>query len=154
VEGSVAIEVFVPFEFPGRTPPVTVVRSTLIVSSIQTLRARGFFDAYLKNVDATRSSPWLPARGRPSITPWTALARAHRIRAVSWDGGDVAVFKLGPKEARFDWIGIPYASVPYYVTSLGGFLRSLAELFATKAYTRLVTGHSSQTSVSYRISWA
>ena len=96
---------------------------------------------------------WARASAVHGVTPPCLEIFKTSARAVSWDGGDVAVFKLGPKEARFDWIGIPYASVPYYVTSLGGFLRSLAELFATKAYTRLVTGHSSQTSVSYRLSW-
>jgi hypothetical protein len=61
--------------------------------------------------------------------------------------------KLGPKDARLDWVGIPYAAVPYYVTSWGGFLRALIQLFCTKAYTRLVPEHSSPAAVSYRISW-
>ena len=62
--------------------------------------------------------------------------------------------KLGPKEARLDWVGIPYAAVPYYVTSFGGFLRALLQLFCTKAYTRIVPEHSSPMTVSYRLSWA
>ena len=88
------------------------------------------------------------------VTPWTALARAHRLRELSWQGSDVAVWKLGPKDARFDWVGMPYAEIPYYVTSLGGFLRGLIQLFSTKAYTKLVPERASPTSVSYRISWA
>jgi hypothetical protein len=88
------------------------------------------------------------------VTPWTALGRAHRLRETTWKGSDIAVMKLGPKEARLDWVGIPYAEVPYYVTSLGGFLRALIQLFCSKAYTRPVPEHSSAVAVSYRISWA
>jgi hypothetical protein len=88
------------------------------------------------------------------VTPWTALARAQRIRELSWQGSDVAVWKLGPKDARFDWVGMPYASVPYYVTSLGGFLRGLIQLFSTEAYTKTVPERCTPAAVSYRISWA
>jgi hypothetical protein len=88
------------------------------------------------------------------VTPWTALSRAHRLRELSWKGSDVAVWKLGPKDARFDWVGIPYAASPYYVTSLGGFLRGLIQLFSTKAYTKVVREKCSPTAVSYRLSWA
>jgi hypothetical protein len=88
------------------------------------------------------------------VTPWTALARTHRLLVDTWDGSDVSVTKLGPKDARFDWVAIPYASIPYYVTSFGGFLRSLVTLFSSKASTRLVHERSSATVISYRLSWA
>jgi hypothetical protein len=87
------------------------------------------------------------------VTPWTALGRAHRLRELTWKGSDVAVMKLGPKEARVDWVGIPCAAVPYYVTSLGGFLRALIQLFSSKAYARPVREECSASAVSYRISW-
>jgi hypothetical protein len=86
-------------------------------------------------------------------TAWSALARAHRLRELSWKGSDLTVLKLGPKEARLDWVGIPYATVPYYVTSFGGFLRGLIQLFCSRAYTKHVPERSSETTVSYRISW-
>lgn len=88
------------------------------------------------------------------VTPWAALSHAHRLRELSWKGSDVAVWKIGPKDARFDWVAIPYAAVPYYVTSLGGFLRELIQLFATKAYTKVVPDRCSAMSVSYRLAWA
>ncbi len=202
---GLAAEVFLPFEAHGRvTHGATHVRSTLIVSSIQTLRTHGMFDAYLANLDATHrdallsliAGAWAPIElglahyraaqrlgldtstiesigaevgervnksalavvvkmsRQAGVTPWTALGRAHRLRELTWRGSDLAIWKLGPKDARLDWVGIPYAAVPYYVTSYGGFLRALLQLFCTKAYTRLVPEHSSPVSVSYRISWA
>jgi hypothetical protein len=87
------------------------------------------------------------------VNPWTALARAHRLRENTWKGSDCAVLKLGPKEARFDWVGLPYAAVPYYVTAFGGFLRGIMCLFSKTAYTRVVPERCSPTSISYRISW-
>jgi hypothetical protein len=200
----VPLEPFVPFEHPGRTPPATHVRSTLIVSSMQAFRARGLFDAYSARLSVESrnelmsliAGTWIPielgfahyraADGlaldsktidgiggevgerinktmlslvvklskQTGVTPWTALGRAQRIRELSWQGSDVAVWKLGPKDARFDWVGMPYADIPYYVTSLGGFLRGLIQLFSTKAYTKTVPERCTPTAVSYRISWA
>ncbi|HEY2515428.1 MAG TPA: hypothetical protein VGI39_31385 [Polyangiaceae bacterium] len=41
-------EVLVPLSVPrGTVPPVTLVRSTLLVSSLRSIRARGHFDRYL-----------------------------------------------------------------------------------------------------------
>jgi hypothetical protein len=202
---ALAIEILVPFETThGRHPEATHVRSTLIVSSMQALRARGLLDAYVSHLDPVHrddllsliAGTWIPigiglahyraaqqldldsamieAIGaevgerinksvlsvvvkmskQAGVTPWTALGRAHRLRELTWKGSDLAVMKLGPKEARLDWTGIPYAGIPYYVTSFGGFLRALVQLFCSKAYTRFVPEHSSAVAVSYRISWA
>ena len=197
-------EVFVPYESSaGRVPLATHVRSTLIVSSLQTLRNRGLFERYLTHVDPPRrdelvhliAGTWVPidlglAHYRAAdklgldstlidaigaevgerinksslslvvrmskeagVTPWTALARAHRLRELTWKGSDLLITKLGPKDARFDWGGLPYAVIPYFCTSFGGFLRGLIQLFCTKAYTRSVPERMTPTFISYRISW-
>jgi hypothetical protein len=200
---GLAAEVYVPFEHPGKAPMATAVRSTLIVSSIQTLRSHGLFDAYVSRIDPEKresllsliAGTWAPidlgdahyraadrlgldartidgfgaeVAGRSNrsvfslvlklsresgVTPWTAFQRAHRLRELTWQGSDVAIYKLGPKEARFDWHGIPYAAHPYYVASFGGFLRGLTGLFSRTVYTHLVPRGSNATSISYRISW-
>jgi hypothetical protein len=87
------------------------------------------------------------------VTPWSALTSCHRVTDVNWKGSDVTVVKLGPKDARYEWVGQPCAEVPYFVTSFGGFLRSLASLFCTRAYTRPVPERCTASSVSYRLSW-
>jgi hypothetical protein len=201
---SVPVEVFVPYETAnGRGSEATHVRSTLLVSSIQALRTRGFFDAYVaKLAPADRdvllamiAGTWVPVavgmahyvaadqlgldsgtvaamgaavgerlnKSMLSIavklskevgaTPWSALARAHRLRELTWQGSDLTVLKLGPKEARLDWVGIPYATVPYYLRAYGGFLQALIQLFCEKAYARHVPERSSNVAVSFRISW-
>jgi hypothetical protein len=197
-------EAFVAFRYPTTgTPLVTEVRSTMIVSAIQTLRARGLYDRYCATLSPGVRDPilsliagvWIPIdltlehyravdrlgldpgivesigaevadrinksilsvavslSKRAGVTPWSALKTAHRVNDVNWKGGDIGVWRLGPKEAEYHWIGQPCASVPYFVTSFGGYLRALASLFCTKAYTRLSTERCSPTSLIYRISW-
>ena len=197
-------EILVPFQYPGQVPLLTQARSTLVVSAIQTLRARGFYPDYERALSAeTRqriaeliAGQWIPAelavahyRAADSLklgvatiesigaevaertsktllhtavkmskalgaTPWTALSMAHRLREASWKGSDLAVYRLGPKEARYDWVGQPCAGVPYFVRSFGGFMRALVGLFCNKVYTHLVPARSSETSLSIRIAWA
>lgn len=184
-------------------PLATHVRSTLIVSSLQTLRSRGLLERYLTHVDAKKrdellaliAGTWVPIElgldhyraadklgldsklidgigaevgerinasflsfvvrmsKEAGVTPWTALGRAHRLRELTWKGSDLSILKLGPKDARFDWGGLPYAVVPYFVTSFGGFLRGLIGLFCTKVYARPVPDKMAPTFISYRISW-
>jgi hypothetical protein len=179
------------------------VRSTLIVSSIQTLRRHGLFDRYNAELSpegrqdllSLIAGVWIPidlalthyaavdrlglqataieeigaevaerinksilatlvrASRQVGASPWTALAQVHRLRDLTWKGSDIAVWKLGPKEARFDWIGQPLAAIPYFVTSFGGYLRTLVQLFASKAYTRLASEPNPRGEIRYRISW-
>jgi hypothetical protein len=105
-------------------------------------------------VNKTFLSTIIRASRGVGVTPWTLLGQSQRFRELSWRGSDVAVSKLGPKDARFDWVGQPLAQVPYFVTSFGGYLRALCGLFCTKAYARLERGFPRDESISYRISWA
>jgi hypothetical protein len=86
-------------------------------------------------------------------TPWTALARANRLFGRSWQGGDCAVYKLGPKEARLEWIGQPLAGIRYVRMAFGGFMHGLLTLFATRAIVRELPAHCTATTLGYRCSW-
>jgi hypothetical protein len=90
---------------------------------------------------------------RVGVTPWTALALVHRINDLNWRGGDVAVYKVGPKEAIYEWTGQPCAGVPYFATSLGGYLRTLTSLFSDKAHARTLQERCTATTVSCKLSW-
>lgn len=87
------------------------------------------------------------------VTPWGALSLAHRINDLNWRGGDITVYKVGAKEALYEWTGQPCASVPYFVTSFGGYLRALAALFAERAHARAVPERCSDTVLTHRLSW-
>lgn len=201
------MELHVPFRATGSDKPstsaVTQVRSTLIVSGIQALRARGFYDRYLAALEphlraqfsALMTGEWLPIElglahyraadalrldartidgiggevatrinGGPlsvaiklskhvGVTPWTALSLAHRINDLNWRGGDIAIWKIGAKEALYQWVGQPCATVPYFLTSFSGYLRELSALFAEKAHARAVPEQCTETTITCRISW-
>jgi hypothetical protein len=88
------------------------------------------------------------------VTPWACLAQQKRLWQRVWRGGDVAVFKLGPKEARVEAVGWPCARVPYCQRGLRGVLLGQTELFCKRAYVREIPSLCTSTALGYRIAWA
>jgi hypothetical protein len=203
-QNASSVEAYVPFRNGGtRAALITQVRSTMIVSAIQTLRARSLYDRYVQGLAGQArerivslvAGGWVPVSlaldhyravdglgldidtieaiggevadrmnksvlsvavklsRQAGVTPWSALSMAHRINDINWRGGDIGVWKLGPKEALYEWTGQPCADVPYFVTSFGGFLHALGSLFSTKVYANVARNRCSPTAVSYRLSW-
>ena len=189
-----------------RTPkprPVTEARSTLIISGIQTLRARGLYESYVENLSPALRQEimslvaglWIPAelalehyraidrlglpqsvieaigaevaeRGlktvlarapgvsdRTEVTPWSMFIMAHRNLDTNWRGSDIMITKEGPNEALFVWAGQPCSSVPYFVTSWGGFLRAMTNLYCTKATHRVMKKLCSPTTIAIDLTW-
>ncbi len=190
----------------GQIALVTQFRSTLLTSSLKSIRDRGHGERYLallpeRHHDAVRAciaGVWLPldlglahydaceALGLSSqeqmaigqevgmriqgtflgtmlklakgagVTPWLCLGQYQRL----WDrlmvGGGVTVTKLGPKEARLECVGFPFARIPYFRTAFRGVNISSCELFCTKAYAEEISRLSAPMahgSVGYRLSW-
>jgi hypothetical protein len=88
------------------------------------------------------------------VTPWALMLQQKRLWQRVWRGGDVAVFKLGPKEARVEAVGWPCSHVPYCRTALRGVLLGQTELFCKKAFVREIPALCTSTSLAYRIAWA
>lgn len=91
------------------------------------------------------------AGGGPS--PWDVLRLAHRNLDNNWRGSDVRVDKLGPKRAEVVWAGQPCASVPYFVTSWGAFLRALVGVHSVRPSFRLVRKRCSATQIVVDLTW-
>jgi hypothetical protein len=190
--------------FPEPIKPVTKVRSTFVIGSIDTMRAAGQYDAYARLLaDADRETllnavpaTWLPVsvatthyaacdrlgipaaeasrRGRAALerlgglvygtavgmakqagaTPWTVLPALQRFWNRAYDGGGIAVYRSGPKDARIDLVSCALCQVPYYRHALGGLLEGLTALFCTKLYLREMTQPRGADSVSFRAQWA
>lgn len=87
------------------------------------------------------------------LTPWSALMQADKLRARTWQGGKIALFKLGPKEARLEWVGIPVASIPYYKIAFGGFIFGLVTLLASTVFVRELPRYCTPSTLGYRCSW-
>jgi hypothetical protein len=197
------MEVFLPFRHGAAVPPVTEVKSTVVVSAQRALRVRGLYDEYASYLSpqgrtsllGVPTGIWMPVTlmlehyaaverlhldvstidaiggevgermngsvlsialtlsKKAGVTPWAALSTAHRMTELSWRGGDVAVYKAGPKDAIYVWTGQPCARVPYFVRSFCGLLKALATPFCTKAYAFVESERCSPTTLGYRLAW-
>jgi hypothetical protein len=85
--------------------------------------------------------------------PWESLAFTHQTIEFNWRGGDVRIFKEGPRMALYEWAGQPCARIPYFVTSFGAFMRALMTLFSFQSYHRIVPERCSRTTIAVRLSW-
>jgi hypothetical protein len=198
-------EVFVPFPGPLETiGSTTRVRSTLIASSLRSLREHGHFDAYFAKLEPawrdailhSVAGVWMPvgagtahyracdalqlspveqieigrevgdriqgtflasmvraARGA-GVTPWRALSYTDKLYGRLFEGGGMAVVKLGPKEARVDMANNPIVGVGYFRNGLRGLYQVAVELFCTKAYVTNIPNLATETSCALKISWA
>jgi hypothetical protein len=85
------------------------------------------------------------------ITPWAALKQYTKLWERIFDGGDVEVDKLGPKEALVQMYGLPLFSIPYIRVAVRGMHQTGFSLFCTKCY--MTDLGSTPTSHAYRAAW-
>jgi hypothetical protein len=86
-------------------------------------------------------------------SPWVPFAHVNRMAARTWRGGSCGVFKLGPKEARIEWIGLPVAAIPYFRVAFAGFTQGIVTLFTKVFFIRELARFCSTTTIGYRCSW-
>jgi hypothetical protein len=86
--------------------------------------------------------------------PWTLLSQVDKLWKRIWIGGAVAVWKVGPKDARVDIEGWPCSSVPYCRNAMIGVLAGVTELVSRKAFVQPIASQCTANSLGYRIAWA
>ena len=87
------------------------------------------------------------------LTPWFVLSLANKLCARTWIGSSLALWKVGPKEARLEWIQQPVARFAYFRAAFGAFAVSIAEKLARRMYFRELPTRA-DTEANYRISRA
>lgn len=180
---------------------MTRVRSTMLLSSVRSLRERGLFDRYIAGVPRALHEPILGAVAgtwidvdiaaahyracdslglsvgeqiamggsvgealngtflrtllqlarTAGVTPWMVLKQYTKLWERIFDGGDVEVDKLGPKEALVQMYGLPLFSIPYIRVALRGMHQTGFMLFCTKCY--MTDLSSTDTTHAYRAAW-
>src|SRR5262249_28583415 len=70
------------------------------------------------------------------VTPWTAFTYVQRARERMYQGGDVCVVKVGPKEARVTCVGLLFVRIPYFRNGFIGVQAAGLRLFTSKVYVR------------------
>jgi hypothetical protein len=94
------------------------------------------------------------ARNLGGIDPWTIMGRTDMLWERVFRGGEAAVFKLGPKDARIEFVGIPIAEVHYFRVGMQGILEAALNLSARKVYVRAHHGMRGPESMAYSVSYA
>jgi hypothetical protein len=87
------------------------------------------------------------------VSPWAALPHGGKMTARTWQGSSVAVFRMGPKEARVEWIAQPAAVIPYFRIAYGAFVLGVVSLFARTTFVRELPQLCTATTLGYRVSW-
>ncbi len=92
--------------------------------------------------------------GSLGVTPWTMAEQAVRMWPRAYDGGDLLVEQLGPKDLRFEILGFPCADLTYCRIAWRGIVLGGVELFARRAYVTEVPSMCRAARLAYRVSWA
>ncbi len=88
------------------------------------------------------------------VTPWTFFGQADKLYERTACGGQVAVFRLGPKDARLEVAGFPLARFRYVRVAVRGIIQAMTGALAERAYVREVPALCSASTLGYVVSWA
>jgi hypothetical protein len=98
------------------------------------------------------SSALKVARG-VGVTPWSLAPYLNKLHQRTIDAGGVAVFRLGPKEARVAYVGNELLDIHYFREASRGLLHAIGEMFCETMYSRELPERRSG-EVTFRLQWA
>jgi hypothetical protein len=84
--------------------------------------------------------------------PWTILSQLGRTWLRGANGGAAGVFRIGPKEARVEYVGCELFRIPYYCQAVRVVLFGLVERFGVDASVRMLRDHGADDGV-YVLQW-
>ncbi len=89
------------------------------------------------------------------VTPWMGLEYFPKLWQRTMIGGGVAVYRLGPKEARIECHGAPeLAELAYFRNGFRGMFTSSGALFCSRVYVHDLASFAIRKIVGFRIAWA
>ena len=92
------------------------------------------------------------AADRSGASPWGVLSQIDRLWRRSADGGAVAVFGLGDRMARLEYVGCELLEIPYFRHAVRTSLTLLLEHVA-KHITVSLIGQPAHAEAHYRAQW-
>jgi hypothetical protein len=87
------------------------------------------------------------------VTPWTPLGRLDQLWFRMYQGGSIAVFELGPKDARIEITHNELADIRYWRVALTGLVHGAGKIFARTMHTNLVDEGRAPGTCVYTMSW-
>jgi hypothetical protein len=89
------------------------------------------------------------------VTPWMGLEYVPKLWQRTFIGGGVAVYELGPKEARVECHGAPgLAELAYFRNGFRGMFASSGKLFCSRIYVHDLMTFALRGVIGFRIAWA
>jgi hypothetical protein len=82
------------------------------------------------------------------------FAQSPRLWSRLFVGGAVAAFQTGPKDVRYETIGISLARHHYFRVGYRGIMHALTAPFARSIIVREMPQQRSLTSITMKMSWA
>ena len=86
-------------------------------------------------------------------TPWTILGSVDRYWHRLYDGSAIALFKIGPKEARLATVSMPLARYAYWRVALRGIIHTVCAPFCRTIFVKEIP-QTGESAAAYRLSWA
>jgi hypothetical protein len=97
----------------------------------------------------------LRAAGRGiGVSPLVGLRQFFGVYARTIKGGGGRLLRIGPKDARVEFVGLPFADIRYFRVAYRGFIQAGCEFFAQRAIAAELDTYRSPTKVAYRVAWA
>jgi hypothetical protein len=87
------------------------------------------------------------------IGPLVGFQKFAVVFSRSIRGGGVRAVRIGPKDVRVDFVGLPLATVPYFRVAYRGFIQAGCEFFARRVVVAELHAFLSATTLGYRIAW-
>ncbi len=88
------------------------------------------------------------------ITPIFGMQRFTTVYFRTIKGADARLVQCGPKDARIEFVGLPFASIRYFRRAYRGFIQAGCELFARRVHVAELASYLGATTCAYRIAWA
>ena len=87
------------------------------------------------------------------VSPIVGLKKFAAMFSRSVRGGGLRVVRLGPKDVRVEFVGLPLAAVRYFRVAYRGFIQAGCEFFARRVVVAELDRYLSATTLAYRIAW-
>lgn len=86
-------------------------------------------------------------------SPWILFSGARRVWERIFDGGDIAVYKVGPKEAYVAVLNCSLLELPYFRAAFRAYFRTVVALLSKVVYTTELQEHATKVDAVFRFSW-
>jgi len=87
------------------------------------------------------------------ITPIAGMKKFTGVFSRSFKGGGACLVRLGPKDLRVEFKGLPVSGIRYFRVAYRGFIQAGCEMFARRVVVAELGKYLSETTVAYRIAW-